>query len=63
MTKQEARIIVIGTAKHFKRMGFDANFFEEKIKHGNYDDEFAEAYNLIKDEMIHIRSVVWGWNR
>ena len=63
MTKQQARMLIVGGAKYFKRQGFSADFYKEKLENRNFDDEFMEAYDLIKDEMVHVYAVVWGWDR
>ena len=63
MTKQQARRLIVGLAKHLKKMGFDSSFFKEKLKNRNFDDHYLEAYDLIQDEMTHVYAVVWGWDR
>ena len=56
-------MLIVGGAKYFKRQGFSADFYKEKLENRNFDDEFMEAYDLIKDEMVHVYAVVWGWDR
>lgn len=63
MTKIEARQLLLSEARVHKMLDYQADEFEQKLKNRSKNLEVGvlEAYELIKDELVHILAWVWGW--